>query len=83
MGRSIVAAIPLTFKLHERFGGVRLDDFSVGFLDNFNATDGGAKIIKSDLLLHNYMPLTLLKNLSKCLLGVLVITVCRSSMIQK
>jgi len=56
MGQSIAAAIPLTFKPHNRFG-IETRDFSDGFFKSFDMTEqDGAKIytIKSDLLIQNY-----------------------------
>lgn len=58
MGQGIAAAIPLTFKPHDRF---RADNFTAGFFDNFDLKDADAKIytIKQDLLLQNYKPFLL------------------------
>ena len=60
MGRGISAAIPLTFKPHDRFG-INKRDFTKGFFDCFDLEDADAKIytIKPDLLLQNYKPFLL------------------------
>ena len=56
MGTGISAAVPLTFRLRERF---RFDpkDFTKGFFDNYEITEENGKIlytIKSSLLIGNY-----------------------------
>ena len=55
MSRDLVAAIPLTFQPHNRFG-IDKKDLTAGFFDNFDLLDADAKIfgIKEDLLLQNY-----------------------------
>jgi len=58
MGTGIMAAIPLVFKAHERFG-IDAKNFTTGFFDNYNVEEiDGKKIytIKEDLLIDNYRP---------------------------
>ena len=60
MGRGISAAIPLTFKPHDRFG-IDKKDFTKGFFDNYDLEEAEHKIytIKPDLILQNYKPFLL------------------------
>jgi len=56
MGTGISGAVPLSFKLRERFH-YNEKDFTKGFFDNYDVTETSGKklyTIKSDLLLNNY-----------------------------
>jgi len=58
MGTGIMAAIPLIFSTHDRFG-LDKKDFTINFFDSYDVSDtDGKKVytIKTDLLLNNYKP---------------------------
>jgi hypothetical protein len=58
MGTGIMAAIPIILEPYDKWwGGLKMENFSKGFFDNFDVKEAGSKTIytmKENLLIDNY-----------------------------